>query len=384
MNNSTSSEIDPGKDKLMSQQDGSPVMLAFYMTILVLGLIENSLVLVVIFSKKESKTANDIFIANLTVSDLTFIIFASPLSIYMYFVQQYASMFVCKFIFPMITVSFIVSIATVTSMGMQRCYAILNPFKPRIKRRTLIIWLAGTWFLSFLLVTPQIIVTKVSPTQSCYEEWPSQTYPKMYTVFLFTLQYVFPLVIISVSYIGIGMHVSKNNDSKTLGVNIQSSRRAKDERAVKRTIIIILILFLLCMLPNQVAYFLLDFGSLDQRRAARTFFKYVDIPTYFHCCVNPVIYGTVFRQFREGYVRYVSYILHFCFGKSCGNKSDHSSKDCFAEDLAQRRNRELKREERNQQVLIMEEDNDERLRHKQEQGFIDDGSSWNVVFETSL
>ena len=60
-------------------------MLVFYFSIFEVGLIGNSLVHVVMFGKKESKTLNDIFITNLTIWDIAFITVASPLSVYIYF-----------------------------------------------------------------------------------------------------------------------------------------------------------------------------------------------------------------------------------------------------------------------------------------------------------
>ena len=80
----------------VGQQDDRLAILVLYISIFVVGLIENSLVLVVIFGKKESKTVNDIFITNFTISDIAFITVASPLSVYIYFVQQYGSTYVCK------------------------------------------------------------------------------------------------------------------------------------------------------------------------------------------------------------------------------------------------------------------------------------------------
>ena len=384
MNNSTSTDRRyQGKDTV-SQPDGSPAMLAFYIIILTLGLIENSLVLVVIFVKKGSKTANDIFIVNLTISDITFITFASPLSIYIYFEEEYASIFVCKFVSPTITATYLVSVATVASMAVQRCYVILNPFKPKIKKRALISWLVGIWFLSFLLVIPQIIATNVSPARSCSEEWPSQTYPRLYTISLFALQYVFPLATISVSYIRIGIYATRSrHSSKQLETDAQKWRRVKKERAIKRTIIIILMLFLLFTLPNQVAYFLLDFGSPDQKRAAETLLKYVDIPTFFHCCVNPIIYGTVSRQFREGYVRCVSVILHLCSGKRSSNKNEHSSEAAFLDDLASPRE-SLGRKEGESAVNI-EQEHEERQENERVPGFIANRSSGSMLWvETPL
>ena len=386
MNNTlTTSELDMERDKV-TQQDGSLAMLIFYISIFVVGLIENSLVLVVIFGKKESKTVNDIFITNLTISDIAFITVASPLSVYIYFVQQYGSPFVCKVGFPMITATYFVSIATVASMAVQRCYTIRNPFKPQIKKQTLILWLVAIWCFSVVLVIPQIVVTNVSPTQSCHEEWSSKTYPKLYTASLFAVQYVFPLAVISVSYIRIGIYVSGSNcNSRQLGTSSQNNKRANDEKAVKRTIIIILVVFLLCMLPNQVAYFLLDFGSLDQRRAAISLLDtpaYLDIPTYFHSCVNPIIYGAVFRQFREGYAQYVSYILHFCCGKSCSKKNSHGS-EALVDGLAPRRRGGRERAELNEQVL-MEDNFVDIVQNEHGRGLMGDGSFGNVVLESNV
>ena len=386
MNNTTSRELDMERYEVR-QQEGSIAMLVFYISIFVVGVIENSLVLVVIFGKKESKTVNDIFITNLTISDIAFITVASPLGVYIYFVEQYGSTFVCKFGFPIITATYLVSIATVASMAIQRSYAIRNPFKPQIKKHKLIMWLVGIWCLGAVIVIPQIVVTNVSPAQSCHEEWSSNTYPKLYTVSLFALQYVFPLAVISVSYIRIALYVSGSNcNSRQLGINVQNKKRAKDEKAVKRTIIIILVVFLLCMLPNQVAYFLLDFGSVDQRRAAISLLDtpaYLDIPTYIHSCVNPIIYGAVFRQFREGYARYVSYILHFLCGKSCGKKNNHGPEEAFVVGLARRRRRGLEQAELNEQVLLQDSFVD-LLQNEHGRGLTGGGSSGNVVLESTV
>ena len=192
---------------------------------------------------------------------------------------------------------------------------------------------------------------------------------------------------ISVSYIRSGIYVSRCNcNSMQLETNTQNNRRVKDEKAVKKTIIIILVLFLLCMLPNQVAYFLLDFGSEDQKRAAISLLDtpaYLDIPTYFHSCVNPIVYGALFRQFREGYARYVSCILHFCCGKSWSKKIDHGPQEAFAEGLALRRCRGLEQVELNQQVL-MEENFVDIGQNELGRGFNGAGSCGNVVLESKV
>jgi len=192
--------------------------------------------------------------------------------------------------------------------------------------------------------------------------------------------------VISASYIRIAIYVSGFNcNSRQLGINVQNKKRAKDEKAIKRTTIIILVAFLLCMLPNQVAYFLLDFGSVDQKRAAIALVDtpaYLDIPTYFHSCVNPIIYGAVFRQFREGYAPYVSCILNCLCGIGCGKKSNHSTEKALVEGLATRRRRGFERVKLNDQVLM--ESNFVDLRQNEHgRGLTGDVSFGNVVLESN-
>ena len=72
MENSTFKAIE-----LENKVKRSPVMLVFYISIFVLGLLQNSLVLLAIFGKQGHKTVNEIFVVNLTISDIAFLSFAS-------------------------------------------------------------------------------------------------------------------------------------------------------------------------------------------------------------------------------------------------------------------------------------------------------------------
>jgi len=84
----------------------------------------------------------------------------------------------------------------------------------------------------------------------------------------------------------------------------------------------------------------------------------------------------VFRQFREGYARYVSYILHFWCGKSCSKKDDQG--EAFADGLAPRRCRGLEQVELNEQFLMEENYIEQKKRGR---GLTGDGT---VVMESNV
>ena len=56
-------------------------MLAFYIGILVMGFVGNSLVMAVTTGKKQKRSVYDLFILNLAISDFSFIVFTMPINI---------------------------------------------------------------------------------------------------------------------------------------------------------------------------------------------------------------------------------------------------------------------------------------------------------------
>lgn len=290
------------------------VRLGFYIATFVIGLIGNLLVLIVIWAKRGKKTVNDLFIMNLAVSDLTLIFFL-PIHIYGMFHTLPVNAFFCRFIRPMMTVSFFVSVYTLTSMAIHRCHVILNPFKQEMRQKSAVLWIIVLWILSLTNVLPLMIVTKPKQSEECVETWPSLDHRRAYTAALFVLQYVLPLAIIAVAYIRIGLDLNRScpgRRGKKTPNGPKNQARRRENFKVTKTLAIIVIIFAVCMLPSQVGWMLLDFGSTHQQRIAKVIFKFSLVLTVFHSCVNPLVYGSITNQFRRGYVKYLSYLCYCC------------------------------------------------------------------------
>lgn len=293
--------------------------LCVYVLTFLLGSVGNVLVLLVVRSKK-NRTVNDLFIVNLAISDLLMIGFLPVHTAKMLVKFRHTTAF-CKSISPLATMTFFVSVFTLTSMAIHRCYVITNPFKPEMQKWKIIVWLVGLWIASFLAVLPLVLVAQggSSGTYNCSENWPSLRARKTYTACLFVLQYSLPLAIITAAYIRIAVDLLKSGTERYgPGRSINNNRRdrnaflqlaRKEDVQVLKTVAVIVLVFAICLLPVQLSWMMLDFGGEKERRIAlKVFFKFDVLLSILHSCLNPLVYGTLTRRFRRGYIRYLVYM----------------------------------------------------------------------------
>lgn len=296
--------------------------LAIYILTFVFGSTGNLLVLLVV-TKKHTRSINDTFIVHLAVSDLSFIFLCLPVFIYMKVSDFRGSLVYCKIIWPMMTISFCAGIFTVTLMAIHRCKAILRPFDSALEKRRLVLCFVVIWILSFLVALPLIIIAKVGPSGACYEDWPTNDHKRAYTAVLAGLQYFVPLTIIAGAYITIGgeLFFSKRRSSFTSQARTTEEARKQENKKIAKILATIIVSFAAFMLPTHVAWLLVDFGTKSGQETAEVIFKFSDLLAVFHSCLNPLIYGTVTRQFRQDYMRYLSFIF-------CCNKTAYLPKTC--------------------------------------------------------
>lgn len=325
MNNSTNTP--QGQQQSTTTDTEKYTILSFFIATFVIGLVGNVLVLVIVVKKRVKRTANDVFIMNLAVSDLTMIFFL-PLQISELFEKFPGNVFTCNFVRPLMTVTFFVSIFTLTTMAVYRCKVILNPLRPEMKELIAILLVVIIWIASFVCVLPLMIVNQPTGQPPCKEDWPSDSHRKSYTIALVILQYILPLLIIAVAYMRIGLDLyrarliprrfsfKRKSSAKEEGLSkVNYKARKKENKQVIKTLATIVIMFALCLLPGQVTWLLADF-STKSHHSLDMWLKLGLVASVFHSCLNPLVYGTLTRQFRRGYIKYLSYLLCCCESNS--------------------------------------------------------------------
>jgi len=303
------------------------VTLYIYSITLVLGIIGNSLVVFSILSRRRRRrmTANDVFILNLAVSDLSLLLFFIPYAMYIRLAPFHATFFICKFTAPTITVALGGMVYTLTAVAVQRCIAITQPFRQEcsVKRAGFIVIII--WVVSIVLSIPKIVVATPINNKICLSMWKSQTQFKIYTTTLFVLRFAIPFCVIIAAYAKMGIVLLSTHaprfatDSKG---NIRDITNRKENIEVVKTLIVVSALFFILMLPYRVTRLMTIYG--EKNPLLRNINQLLATLVIAHSCINPLIYGALMKKFSQDYLRCLKDVFCCRLCNGYGSEDDSS------------------------------------------------------------
>lgn len=188
--------------------DNVVVLLAFAL-IFALGVLGNSVVIAVLARRHPGapRGTTNIFILNLSVADLSYLLFCVPFQAIVYVLPTWVlGAFLCMFTHYFFTVSMLVSIFTLSAMSVDRYVAIVHSRRcsgVRVARHA-VRAIAVIWALSLAMAGPvahyQNIIKSKENVTYCWELWPSERDRKIYVVCTFVFGYVLPLLLICFCY----------------------------------------------------------------------------------------------------------------------------------------------------------------------------------------
>ncbi|KAM6452045.1 C-C chemokine receptor type 4 [Liasis olivaceus] len=296
---------------------GSWFLPTFYSLVFLLGLTGNTLVVLLLLKYKRLKSMTDIYVLNLAISDLLFVL---GLPFWSYFMADkwVFGDTLCKLISWIFQIGFFSGIFFIMLMSIDRYLAIVHvAFSLKARTATygtlssLIVWL-----VAMNASVPELIFS-TSVKDSNRTECKLVYFEKSTTWKLFTcleiniLGLIVPSIIISFCYARIVLTLVR-------------CRNNKKKKAVKM-IFVVVVAFFLCWTPYNIVLFLKcldDVGILGQCEISKNL-DYADqvtqILAYFHCCLNPVIYffmGQKFKLYIKQFFENCIFSKIFC--KSCG------------------------------------------------------------------
>ncbi|XP_037835605.1 galanin receptor type 1b [Kryptolebias marmoratus] len=273
--------------------------------IFVVGVVGNTLVMVVIGRVKSSGGARalsptNIFIMNLSVADLLFILFCVPLHATIYSLPEWVfGAFLCRFGHFFSNVTMLVSIFTLVAMSVDRYIAVVRSksFACVRSRRNALFGLCVIWTLSLLCSVPvaqHYILTnhpRAPNSTFCWENWSGA--PRVaYKVSVTLLGFVTPLLLICCCYTRVLCHLHKKMKN-------MSKRSKRSKRKTAQTILLVVTAFTICWIPHHIIAMWVEFGTYPLNDASFAFRIVSHCLSYGNSCVNPVLYAFLSENFRK-------------------------------------------------------------------------------------
>ncbi|XP_072120715.1 RYamide receptor-like [Mobula birostris] len=338
------------------------IIVILYASATFLSLSGNLLVIWVLTMGCRTRTDITVFLINLAVADLTMAIFCIPLTFTEVLLQRWLfGEFLCPLVRFAQILSVSVSIYTLMTIGVDRYYAVCHPLKSRMGRSRSKILIAVIWMVSFSIASVQLLVSRTNFPESvllcwgspleygeqakylsvesesemiCLETgWPSNTYRKIYTLFLLLFTYMLPLFILTVTYWNVGLRLWGRRQPGNMDRN-REAQQVKSKRKVIKMLFIIVAVFALCWLPFHIFSVTYEFNPAvlpndPMEITALYFFSHYLAMS--HSFWNPLIYGFYNDNFRADLQRLC---IRFNPSRCCphmygDNLSTYSDSDIF-------------------------------------------------------
>ncbi|XP_029285802.1 relaxin family peptide receptor 3.2b [Cottoperca gobio] len=291
-----------------------------YSIVCALGLVGNSLSLFLLHSRyKQKQSSINCFVMGLAITDLQFVLTLPfwAVDTALDFRWPFGRV-MCKIISSVTTMNMYASVYFLTAMSVARYYSISSAMKMHSRRAatTRAKWTSlGIWTVSLLATLPHAIYStsfKVSDEELCLVRFPdSGSWDPQLLLGLYQLQkvllgFLIPLIIITVCYLLLVRFILSRRMAGTGNPEIEQGRQRRRSKVTK-SIVIVVLSFFLCWLPNQaltlwgvlIKFDLVPFSKAFYNVQAYAFPLTVCL-AHTNSCLNPVLYCLIRKEFRAG------------------------------------------------------------------------------------
>ncbi|XP_014255781.1 neuropeptide F receptor-like [Cimex lectularius] len=214
------------------------ILIGVYGFLIVVGLLANILLSIVIARRPQMHTARNLYIVNLTISDITLCLICMPFTLVAILRRQWnLGLALCKLVPALQGTNTMVSVGTITVIALDRYYTIIKGQDGPTTRRRVIVSIALVWFFSVLVSLPLVVFQVVEPMmfgkvvlyETCIEDWPNQELKVLYTLCVLMIQAVIPAGVVGCIHAKIASylhsHAKTQRDSRRAQRELQRNKR---------------------------------------------------------------------------------------------------------------------------------------------------------------
>ncbi|XP_063880817.1 LOW QUALITY PROTEIN: neuropeptide Y receptor type 2-like [Scylla paramamosain] len=301
-------------DVLAGEQDGyldpvtQVVFIVCYASLMVLGVSGNLMVGWIIWRKKTMRTPRNLYIINLTVSDLSMCLVCMPITLVGLLYKNWGmGDLLCKLVPVLQGANILVSTSTVLAIAVDRYATIVKVGRSSRSKVHVTSSIAAIWTSSVLFTMPlyfyhsvtQVKLGHIVLYKRCIFQWPSRAARNTWLILLLMTQYGIPILVLSVVHARIkqylGHHLMGQYDARRAEREIERNR--------KTTILLstIAVAFAVCWLPWHVVNLLADFEYEGLREPTHFYavFGASHIMAMSSASINPVLYGWLNTNLRR-------------------------------------------------------------------------------------
>ena len=286
--------------------------LTLYPIVFVLGILGNFLVCVLItcVKRREKRSASRYFVLSLALSDMLVLVMFVPFDLaYLEGVPQQWTfgMLMCKFVNTIAYASIVISGPTLAAISWDRYRGIVYPMKKAITSRTVITVATLIWLYAALTILPFAWSLKITNQKDCANDfnwWPSvEVFQVAFVLAGFLPGFLLPFISIVVAYILIGIHLRKstswNLQTKLFRSDVAALRVRQNAKTIK-LLSVLIVVYILSILPHYTILMIFVFDPKSQEMPLiMEFHEFTRLMMSANSCFNPVLYGTISKEFRQ-------------------------------------------------------------------------------------
>nr|XP_004662204.1 C-C chemokine receptor type 2 isoform X2 [Jaculus jaculus] len=276
------------------QQLAAQLLPPLYSLVFISGFVGNMLVILILISCKKLKSMTDIYLFNLAISDLLFLL-TLPFWAHYAANEWVFGNIMCMLLTGLYHIGYFGGIFFIILLTIDRYLAIVHAVFA-LKARTVtfgVITSGVTWVVAMFASLPGVIFTKSQEENSsriCSPYFPL-IWKIFHTIMRNILGLVLPLLVMVICYSGI-LHT------------LLRCRNEKRHRAV-RLIFAIMIVYFLFWTPYNIVLLLTTFqeffglSNCESTSHLDQAMQVTETLGMTHCCINPIIYAFVGEKFRR-------------------------------------------------------------------------------------